>query len=51
MRDIRCFFNFHDLMKDEAPINGVWWAFCRRCGARYAGEYDMATGETIWRPR
>ena len=49
--NIKCFFGIHLLDKDLAPVNGVWWAFCSRCGARYAGSYDMATGETIWKPQ
>ena len=48
---LRCFLNLHALQKDYKPVNGVWWAFCRHCGARYAGEYDMAIGETHWRAR
>lgn len=48
---LRCFFGFHDLRRDPHPINGVWWAFCERCGARHEGVYDMATGETIWRTK
>jgi hypothetical protein len=48
---LRCRLGFHDLKKDSGPVNGVWWAFCRRCGARHAGEYDPATGETTWKYR
>ncbi len=48
---LRCFFGLHALVKDDRPVNGVWWAFCSRCGARYGGEYDMAYGHTVWRPR
>jgi hypothetical protein len=49
LRSIACFFGGHRLRKDPRPVNGVWWAFCEHCGARYGGEYDMATGETHWR--
>ena len=48
---VRCFFNFHALVRDPQPVNGVWWAFCGRCGARFAGEYDPCYGETIWKPK
>ena len=51
MHAILCHFGFCSLRKDPYPINGVWWAFCRHCGGRYGGEYDMATGETHWKPR
>ena len=47
---IMCFFRFHDLKKDRVPINGVWWAFCSRCGARYGGKYDPMYGTTTWNP-
>lgn len=50
-RRVLCFLNIHSLQKDAGPVNGVWWAFCSHCGARHGGEYDMATGETIWRAR
>lgn len=46
--NIQCFLGFHLLKADKRPINGVWWAFCSRCGARFAGEYDPAYGTTKW---
>lgn len=48
---LRCWLSFHALKKDDSPTNGVWWAFCKDCGARYAGEYDPVYGHTHWKPR
>lgn len=50
-RKILCGFGWHRLRLDREEINGVWWAFCVDCGARYEQLYDMTYGHTYFRPR
>jgi RimJ/RimL family protein N-acetyltransferase len=47
----RCFFDVHELRCDTTPVNGVLWAFCKHCGSRFEGTYDMLYGETVWKHR
>lgn len=35
-----CTFGRHKLRADRAPVNGRWWAFCRRCGTRHTFDFD-----------
>lgn len=46
---IKCFFGFHKWDTDRHLTNGARWRFCRHCGLRQIGEYDMMYGTTDWR--
>ena len=48
---VRCALGCHRLRIDDEYVNGVRWAFCVDCGARYECSYDMAYGHTIFRSR
>lgn len=46
---LSCFFGFHALWKDKEPINGVQWALCARCGARFSER--LKRGKATWERR
>lgn len=49
LNKIKCFFGFHKWDTDPVITNGARWRFCRHCGTRQIGEWDMTYGCTNWR--
>ena len=47
--NIKCLFGLHDWSYWEKLEEPFKRRFCRKCGKKEIGEYDMSYGETNWR--
>lgn len=50
-RKLLCHVGWCEIEPDPAPVNAVWWGFCKHCPNRFGGEYDPCYGLTRWRRR
>lgn len=52
LRDLRigfsCLVGWHNWKTDKHKTNAHRWRFCKHCGCRQRGSYDMMYGETRW---
>ena len=48
LKKVSCFFGFHEWDTDDHITNGCLWRFCKHCGLRQRGQYDMMYGCTDW---